>query len=84
MLMGITYATIDGAENCQCHKCTSEKVEKIEKDEIKSQADHFFAHYEIKMILCPKCGNKRCPHASDHRLGCTNSNEPGQHGSIYQ
>lgn len=29
------------------------------------------------------CGNKRCPKASDHRLACTNSNEPGQPGSIY-
>ena len=35
------------------------------------------------MILCPDCGNKRCPHASDHNLKCTNSNEPNQEGSIY-
>lgn len=37
-----------------------------------------------KMILCPVCGNKRCPHASDHYLPCTGSNEPGQAGSVYQ
>ena len=35
------------------------------------------------MILCPECGNKRCPHATDHRLDCTGSNESGQPGSIY-
>jgi hypothetical protein len=35
------------------------------------------------MLLCPTCGNKRCPHASDHELDCTNSNEPGQPGSVY-
>lgn len=35
------------------------------------------------MQLCPTCGNKRCPRASDHRLACTDSNEPGQEGSIY-
>jgi hypothetical protein len=35
------------------------------------------------MILCNICGNKRCPHATDHYLECTNSNEPGQNGSIY-
>jgi len=35
------------------------------------------------MILCPTCGNKRCPKASDHRLECTGSNEPGQAGSVY-
>ena len=35
------------------------------------------------MFLCPTCGNKRCPKASDHRLTCTGSNAPGQLGSIY-
>jgi hypothetical protein len=35
------------------------------------------------MIVCPTCGNKRCPHASDHRYECTQSNEPGQPGSVY-
>lgn len=36
------------------------------------------------MVLCPVCGNKRCPKASDHELDCTGSNEPGQPGSVYQ
>jgi hypothetical protein len=36
-----------------------------------------------RMILCPTCGNKRCPRASDHRLECTDINEPGQTGSVY-
>lgn len=36
------------------------------------------------MICCPTCGNKRCPHASDHAFACTNSNEPGQAGSVFQ
>lgn len=35
------------------------------------------------MILCSTCGNKRCPHATDHRNPCTGSNAPGQPGSIY-
>ena len=35
------------------------------------------------MVLCPTCGCKRCPKASDHRLKCTGSNEPGQPGSVY-
>ena len=34
-------------------------------------------------IVCPTCGNKRCPHATDHNLECTNSNEPNQPGSRY-
>jgi len=36
-----------------------------------------------RMILCPECGNKRCPRATDHTNACTNSNEPGQEGSRY-
>lgn len=34
-------------------------------------------------VVCPDCGNKRCPHANDHRHACTGSNEPGQEGSAY-
>lgn len=36
------------------------------------------------MVLCQLCGNKRCPHAKNHELVCTNSNEPGQKGSAYE
>ncbi len=36
-----------------------------------------------RFIVCPDCGNKRCPKATDHNLVCTNSNEPGQQGSRY-
>jgi len=35
------------------------------------------------MIVCDECGNKRCPHGTDHRHECTGSNEPGQVGSGY-
>ena len=38
---------------------------------------------DMRMILCPNCGNKRCPKATDHRNECTNSNDPGQKGSVY-
>lgn len=37
-----------------------------------------------RMLLCPECGNKRCPKASDHDLLCTGSNKPGQKGSVFQ
>ena len=36
------------------------------------------------MFLCPDCGNKRCPRATDHTLACTGSNAPGQPGSAYR
>jgi hypothetical protein len=34
-----------------------------------------------RMILCPQCGNKRCPRATSHDNACSGSNEPGQDGS---
>lgn len=40
--------------------------------------------WRTRMILCEVCGNKRCPHANDHRHACTGSNEPGQKGSAYE
>lgn len=38
----------------------------------------------MTMIVCPKCGNKRCPHATHHDNECTNSNASGQRGSRFQ
>lgn len=36
------------------------------------------------MILCPICGNKRCPKANWHENACTDSNAPGQKGSSWE
>lgn len=38
---------------------------------------------DSRFVVCPECGNKRCPHANDHRNSCTGSNAPGQEGSAY-
>ncbi|OZP40549.1 hypothetical protein CIG28_24940 [Enterobacter hormaechei] len=38
---------------------------------------------DMRFVVCPDCGNKRCPHANDHRHACTGSNEPGQEGGAY-
>ncbi|MHA1118210.1 DUF3850 domain-containing protein [Enterobacter kobei] len=38
---------------------------------------------DMRFVVCHVCGNKRCPHANDHRNACTGSNEPGQEGSAY-
>jgi hypothetical protein len=56
---------------CWCHKCN------------KDRKVHGIPYSMTRMILCPKCGNKRCPHASDCDLECTDSNDPGQPGSVY-
>ena len=37
-----------------------------------------------RMIVCSVCGNKRCPHATNHEYACTHSNDPGQPGSFYE
>ena len=58
---------------CECHRCIDEKGLNVNGLPLSM----------TKMILCPECGNKRCPKASDHRLACTNSNDLGQPGSIY-
>ena len=63
-------------EECLCHRCIKEK-------KITFQTG-MRSIVLSEMILCPICGNKRCPKASDHRLECTGSNEPGQEGSIYE
>lgn len=36
-----------------------------------------------RMVVCVACGCKRCPHATDHNFACTESNAPGQPGSVY-
>ncbi|MDQ0376522.1 hypothetical protein [Amycolatopsis thermophila] len=42
-----------------------------------------WGEFETHMVVCPDCGNKRCPHATSHTRDCTGSNEPGQPGSQY-
>lgn len=60
--------------NCEhCHTCLEGKTN-----------EWGFPITSTRMILCVKCGNKRCPHATDHNLECANSNEPGQKGSVYE
>ncbi len=64
--------------NCECHRCIGEK-------NLGTQTPFgWWPLSSTKMILCPICSNKRCPHASDHDLACTGSNEPGQPGSIFE
>lgn len=61
---------------CICHRC-------IRDHQITGPGGVLSLNLTM-MICCPSCGNKRCPHASDHRLPCTRSNAPGQSGSIYR
>lgn len=64
--------------DCGCYRCLEDRA----AQGFTGQTP-WSAAMRWTMIVCPTCGNKRCPHASDHRLACTGSNEPGQAGSIY-
>lgn len=60
-------------KNCgRCHRC------------LEGVRNEFgFPVTASRMIVCPACGNKRCPNATDHKLKCTGSNDPDQIGSVY-
>lgn len=64
---------------CKCRQCLRDRKE----GEI-IEGFGFMPVEMTQMICCQKCGNKRCPHATDHRLECTNSNDTGQKGSAYE
>lgn len=52
---------------CKCQACLDEKI-----------PPEKYLGGRIFMILCPDCGNKRCPQASNHIYKCSGSNEPNQ------
>ena len=62
---------VEKRNQCYCYNCN------------KDRTVNGFPYVMTRMILCPICGNKRCPHSTDHNLACTNSNEPNQPGSRY-
>jgi hypothetical protein len=59
---------------CDCFSCASQR----------SGPFPGLTEANARMVLCPECGNKRCPRATHHDNACTGSNEPGQPGSRYQ
>lgn len=59
-----------------CHTC-------IVKFDLRHPVFPRFGLDSARMIVCETCGYKRCPHASNHTLPCTGSNDSNQPGSIY-
>ena len=59
----------DNRETCTCHAC-------IKANDIQG-GDDLPLNYS-RMIVCPKCGNKRCPKADNHLHACSGSNAVGQ------
>lgn len=59
--------------DCGCSTCVGEVL----------AARPFPQNLQWPFIVCPTCGNKRCPKATFHENECTNSNDPEQPGSRY-
>ena len=63
--------------SCSCNQCA--------KDALPENATPLDSMLALnRMFVCEVCTFKRCPHATDHRLECTGSNEPGQKGSSWE
>lgn len=73
--MTSTPNTSPASEQCWCRRC--------ERDAPVKRADDRWLGRPMRFVVCPTCGNKRCPRATDHRLACSGSNLPGQPGSDY-
>lgn len=67
--------------NCHCWMCQRDIP--VATSDVGLPGGSVLTRGMTQMFLCPRCGNKRCPHATDHREACTGSNEPGQMGSQY-
>lgn len=66
---------------CGCIQCQIDRANALPPDQLFRGITGMDPHFRY---ACELCGNKRCPHHSDHRNACTGSNEPGQEGSLYQ
>ena len=73
VVQGLFQKEFIKVEGCQCYECLDDQ-----------SLGYFDNPTNRQMVLCVKCGNKRCPHATNHTLECTNSNEVGQKGSRYE
>lgn len=69
-------------DTCGCMKCVAERCAALGEEEGLRRINAFQPMDPHWRYACEICGNKRCPHHSDHTLACTNSNEPGQKGSV--
>jgi hypothetical protein len=73
--------SVPGATGCGCLRCQEDRRQSLSQVELWRTFAGQDVHFRY---ACEVCGNKRCPHHSDHRLACSGSNESGQLGSIYR
>ena len=77
------FRLVTDAPTC-CYRCLDEWERKTALNLTAMLALNLTAMLAVKMIVCPKCGNKRCPKAQWHEYRCTGSNEPRQVGVLDQ
>lgn len=66
--------------DCACYACVAAEVAASPQLDEALGIDMRMA----RMFICPQCGNKRCPRAASHENACSDSNLPGQAGSLYE
>ena len=71
------------AKLCSCMDCVDARI-----DEMGAAGDPPHMLFPGPTIPgwrygCASCGNKRCPHHSNHKLACTGSNASAQPGSRF-
>lgn len=64
---------IQAGGECRCRNCIEARGDTV----------NGWPRLAGEMVVCPSCGCKRCPRATDHRHSCTDSNDAGQLGSVY-
>lgn len=64
--------------DCWCITCEAMVLEAREMN------GDTLAFMDRRFIVCPDCGNKRCPRATHHDRACTGSNDVGQPGSAWE
>src|SRR5215217_4959738 len=52
--------------------------DQLDRDAMYELTGNQLYKFQRFMIVCTNCGNKRCPHAWNHRYKCTGSNETDQ------
>lgn len=78
-------STDESARLCGCEKCVDARIDAM----IGWRRDPLLCVVRGPSLpgwrfACEICGNKRCPHHTDHTLDCTGSNGPGQPGSSWE
>ena len=83
--VGVVHNGKTALEWCELYFAATAELEalkKMERDRWTGWAKELGWTPATRMIVCQKCGNKRCPRAGDEKYKCTGSNATGQIGEM--